>query len=115
MNTKQIVWQFFNKVILRLAQKGKKTLDFTELMTLIRKFGQVYDNRTAKNYIDCMVDNGWLVPNEENPLDILGTFVVTSVYKYKRITWTINEKAEYDLVDENTVLAQFLKSDDKVQ
>jgi hypothetical protein len=111
MNTKQIVWQFFNRTILTLNKKGKKTLDFKELMTLIRKFAQVYDNRTAKNYIDCMVDNGWIVPQEENPYDIMGSFVVTSVWKYRRITWIINENAVYDLVNEDEVLAQFLKSE----
>ena len=115
MNTKQIVWIFFNGTILKLAKKGKKTLDFKELMTLIRKFAQVYDNRTAKNYIDCMRDNGWLVPQEENPYEILGSFNVTSVWKYKPIHWLINENAQYDLIDEDKALAEFLTSDDKVK
>src|SRR3989337_760552 len=111
MNTKQIVWTFVNRTILKLAKKGKKTLDFKELMTLIRKFAQVYDNRTAKNYIDCMMDNGWLIPNEENPLDIMGSFVVTSVYKYRKITWAVNENAQFDLIDEDKILAEFLKGE----
>jgi hypothetical protein len=111
MNTKQIVWQFFNGTIMKLNKQGKKTLGFKELMTLIRRFAQVYDNRTAKNYIDCMMDNAWLVPKEENPFDIMGSFVVTSVWKYKRITWIINENAQYDLIDEDKALAAFLKGE----
>lgn len=58
-----------------------------------------------------MMDNCWLVPNEMNPLDILGSFAVTSVYKYKRITWTVNENATFDLIDEEKELAEFLKSE----
>jgi len=109
MNTKQIVWRFFNNYILKIAKKGQKTLDFTALMFLLHKFGNVYDNRSAKNYIDCMVDNAWLIPNEANPLDILSPYVVTSVYKYRRITWTINENATFDLIDEDKILDQLIK------
>jgi hypothetical protein len=112
MNTKQIVWQFFQHTIMKYGKlQGKNTLDFTTLMSLIRKFAQVYDNRTAKNYIDCMMDNGWLVPQELNPFDIMGSFVVSSVWKYKRTTWTINENAQYDLIDEDKALAEFLKGE----
>lgn len=111
MNTKQIVWQFFCMYILKAMYKNRnvKVLTYDQLMNLITVFGKVYDNRSAKHYIDCMVQNGWLIQNEANPLDILGAYVVTSVQKYKHMTWTINDKATFDLVDEEKILDQILK------
>lgn len=112
MNTKQITWQFFTRIILKLAKThGKKTLDFDELMTLLKQFGHIYDPRTMRNYIDCMLSNGWLGLKEENPLDVLGTYVVNSVWKYKRMTFIINENAQYDPIDEDKALAEWLKGE----
>ena len=67
MNTKDIVWKFFNNTLLNLSKKGMKEINFEQLMTLIRRVAKVYDNRTAKNYIDCMMDNKWIISKEENP------------------------------------------------
>lgn len=117
MNTKRYVWLFFNKVLLRLNAKGKREVTFSEMILLLHKFANVYDNRTKKNYIDCMLDNGWIMPKSDDPniYDILGQNVVTSIYKYRRMTWIINEEAQYDLIDEEAILNAFLKSDEKIQ
>lgn len=100
------MWNLFQTVILEVAKVGKKELNFSELMEIIRKVGQVYDNRTAKNYIDCMIDNNWLIQKSANPLDVLGSFVVTSVYKYKSMTWKINETAKFDSLTKEDVIKQ---------
>lgn len=110
MKTKDIVWKFFNNTLLKLAKKDMKEVNFQQLMTLIRSVAKVYDNRTAKNYIDCMMDNNWIISNEENPFDIVGRFVVTSVYKYKYTTWTINENPEYESVSTEEILEEILKN-----
>jgi len=92
-----------------------KEINFEDLMELIRKIAKVYDNRTAKNYIDCMIDNEWLIPKYDNPhfdgnpYDVIGTFVITSVFKYRKVTWEINEEAKYDNVDEETILKEILE------
>jgi hypothetical protein len=108
MNTKQVVWNFFQKNVLAPSKNStKKTINFIELMTLIHNNGHVYDNRTAKNYIDCMVDNGWLIsPEPINPLENYGQFAITSVYRYKRTTWQINENATFESENEDKILKE---------
>lgn len=111
MNTKQIVWDFFQRYCIELAYKklGQKTLSFDELTSMIKTFGKVWDNRTAKNYIDCMLQNGWLTGDNIGLYDILGKNVVNSVFKYKRTTFTINPEAKFDIMNEEQILAQILK------
>jgi hypothetical protein len=104
MNTKEIVWKLFKEWILEIAKKGKKTLDFYELLHILHVCGEVYDNRTAKNYIECMMNNHWLIPDDNNLLPLLVSS--TSVYKYKRVKWTINEQATYNGVTKDEILSQ---------
>lgn|GEM_PF-4473308 len=111
MNTKQIVWDFFQRYCIELAYKklGQKTLKFDELMEMIKRFGHVYDTRSAKNYIDCMVQNGWLIGDNIGMYDLLGKNVVNTVFKFKRTIFTINPDAKLDMVNEEEILAQILK------
>lgn len=111
MNTKQIVWDFFQRYCIELAYKklGQKTLKFDELMEMIKRFGHVYDTRSSKNYIDCMVQNGWLTGDNIGMYDFLGKNVVNTVFKFKRTTFTINPEAKFDMVNEEEILAQILK------
>jgi hypothetical protein len=95
MNTSQITWKFFNEVLLEYA-KISDVIGFDHLVSLIRKIGKVYDNRTVKSWIDCMQNNFWLTPIEPNPHDILGQYVVTSLYKYRQTKWKINKNAKYN-------------------
>jgi len=107
MNTKEIVWKLFKEWILEVATKyGKKTLDFYEVIHILRVCGEVYDNRTMKNYIECMMSNHWLIPDEDNLLPLLAS--CTSIYKYKRVKWTINEQATYNGISKDEILSQIL-------
>lgn len=113
MNTKQIVWQFFQKYLVNVVAKqlGQTELTFDQLMFLLHKFAHVYDNRTCKNYIECMIDNGWLIPdNPETIYDIFGKHVVTSLYKYRHTKFTIDINATYDLINEDQIIAEYFKN-----
>jgi len=94
LNTKEISWKLFQEWILEVAKKGKKTLTFDELVYIVNQCAHVYDNRTLKNYIECALDNRWLIPEGENLLAFLTSS--TSVYKYKRIKFQINEQATFE-------------------
>lgn len=107
MNTKEITWKLFNEWILELPKKGKKTLDFYELTHILRVCGEIYDNRTMKNYIECMMNNMWLVPDDNNLLPLFTSS--TSIYKYKQVKWTINEQATFKGMSKEEILAQILK------
>jgi len=111
MNTKQIVWDFFQRYCIQLAFKklNQKTLTFDQLTSMIKTFGKVWDNRTAKNYIDCMCQNGWLIPDNLEIYEILGKNVINSIYKYKRTIFTITENVTFDITNEEETLSQLLK------
>ena len=55
MNTKQIVWDFFQRYCIELAYKklGQKTLSFDELTSMIKTFGKV--GTTARRKITSTV------------------------------------------------------------
>lgn len=109
--TKDIVWQLFTNWMLDVAKQGKKTLTFDELLYIINQAGHVYDNRTCKNYLECCLNNKWLTIEGEN---LLGFFSAsTSIYKYKRIVFHINEEASFEGRSKEEILGELLKGDKK--
>ena len=111
MNTKEISWKLFQEWILEVAKKGKKTLTFDELVYIVNQCAHVYDNRTLKNYIECALDNRWLIPEGENLLAFLTSS--TSVYKYKRIKFQINEQATFEGRTKDEILSRILNGEEK--
>lgn len=109
--TKIMVWKLFNEWILEVAKKGKKTLTFDELLYVINQAGHVYDNRTCKNYVECCLNNKWLTVEGEN---LLGFFSAsTSIYKYKRIIFAINEEATFEGRTKDEILGELLNNNKK--
>jgi hypothetical protein len=127
MNTKQYVWRFFNLSLRQLAQKGLKQVTFKEMCELLQRIGNVYDNRTMKNYIDCMIDNGWVTEdNSENVYNPLSIFTdskslmidygATSnciiIYKYTK--FNTNENAKYDGIETKDILEDIINRKKKI-
>jgi hypothetical protein len=120
MNTKQYVWQFFNSTLRVLAQEECASIDYEDMCILLKNYANIYDNRSLKNYIDCLINNKWVIEdNDTNPLNPHGliTNPESPIYMkssncitmYKHTKFLINKEAEYEKIDPNEVLNQILK------
>jgi|WetSurMetagenome_2_1015567.scaffolds.fasta_scaffold73561_4 hypothetical protein len=122
MNTKQYVWQFFNSTLRILANDNCSTIDFKDMCMLLKNYANIYDNRSLKNYIDCMVNNQWVTEdNSTNPLNPQGliTNPESLLYEYSKsfncITiyrntkFIINKDAKYDKPNPQDLLNQIIK------
>lgn len=116
------VWRFFNSSLRILAQMDLKTIEFKEMCKLLQSIGNVYDTRTMKNYIDCMITNKWVTEdNSENPLNpnSLLTNPESPLYNYansnnciaiyKNTKFHINKDAQYDSVQPKDILEQYIR------
>jgi hypothetical protein len=119
MNTKMYVWQFFNATLRVLAQKDCATIDYEDMCILLKNYANIYDNRSLKNYIDCMINNKWISEdNTANPLNPHGLITnpespiymksINCITIYKHSKFIINKDAQYEKENPNEVLNQIL-------
>jgi hypothetical protein len=126
MNTKQCAWLFFNSTLRILAQSECSKIDFQEMCMLLKNNANIYDNRSLKNYIDCIVNNQWVTEdNDENPLNPQGliTNPESPLYEYskssncitiyKHTKFIINKNAQYEKANPQDLLNQIIKQHKK--
>ena len=122
MKTTNIVWGFFNTSLKLLAQGNKTSVDYEEMCYLLRTIGKVYDNRTLKNYIDCMLQNKWISEeNSENPLNPNSVLTDSesplfnyansraNLCIYKNSTFKIDKDTTFDTVKPRDIIEEMLK------
>ena len=80
-------------------------------MFIVNQAEGKYDNRTLKNYVECLLNNGWLFIEGETLLPFFTAS--TSIFKYKRIKFRINPDGKAEGRKKEDVLNEILQDEKK--